>query len=212
MLTFMSLIAVSGWFALGLQFYLVLVNPDLGGLTPVQRTVKFFSYFTILSNLLVTLSLTICLLMPQSGLRKFFSRPTVKSAIAAYITIVGIVYSLVLRQLWKPEDFQLVADVMLHDGIPIMYVLYWFIFVPKGELNWKTPISWLIFPLIYLPYTLIRGAVSNQYPYPFVDVSQHGFPTVLFNSVMLLVGFFVMGEIFVGIDKLMSQTSIQNAS
>ncbi len=52
MLVFMSLIAVSGWFALGLQFYIVLVNPDLGDLTPVQRTVKFFSYFTILTNLI----------------------------------------------------------------------------------------------------------------------------------------------------------------
>jgi len=162
--------------------------------------------------LLVTLSLTICLLTPQSGLGKLFSRPTVKSAIAVSITIVGIVYRLVLRQLWNPEDFQLVADVLLHDAIPIMYVLYWFIFVPKGELNWKNPISWLIYPLIYVPYTLIRGAVSSQYPYPFVDASQHGYSAVLFNCVLLLVGFFVMGEIFVGIDKLMSRTSIQNAS
>jgi len=207
----MSLMAVIGWFALGLQFYVMLVDPALADWTLAQITAKFLSFFTILTNLLVVLSLTVCLLMPQSGLGKFFTRPTVKSAIAFYIAIVGIVYNLVLRQLWNPEGFQFVADVILHTAIPIMYVVYWFIFVPKGELNWKNPISWLIYPLIYLPYTLIQGALTNQYPYPFLDVSRLGYINVLFNAVMLTAGFFVLGEIFVGIDKLMNRTSIQNA-
>jgi len=149
--------------------------------------------------------------MPQSGLGKFFSRPSVKSAIALYIAIVGIVYNLALRQLWNPEGFQLVADVILHTAIPIMYVVYWFIFVPKGELNWTNPLSWLIYPLLYFSYTLIQGALSNQYSYPFLDVSRLGYLSVLFNAVMLTDGFFVLGEIFVGIDKLMSRTPIQNA-
>jgi len=212
MLAVMSLIAVSGWFALGLQLYILLVDPALGDLSSVQRTVKFFSFFTILTNLLVALSLTICLLMPQSGLEKFFSRPSVKSALALYIAIVGIVYNLALRQLWNPEGFQLVADVILHTAIPIMYVVYWFIFVSKGELNWIHPIWWLIYPLIYFPYTLIRGALTNHYVYPFVDVSQLGYSGVLVNAVMLTVGFLVLGEILVGIDQLMSRTSMQNAS
>ncbi len=208
----MSLIAVIGWFALGLQLYIMLVDPALSDFTPVQRIVKFFSFFTILTNLLVALSLTVFLLLPQSGLGKFFSRPSVKSAIALYIAIVGIVYNLALRQLWNPEGFQLIADVILHTAIPIMYVVYWFIFVPKGELNWTNPISWLIYPLIYFPYVVIRGALTNHNPYYFIDASQLGYSAVLFNAVMLAVGFFVLGEIFVGIDKLMSRTPIQNAS
>ncbi len=117
----MSLIAVIGWFALVLQLYIMLVDPALAGWALAQITAKFFSFFTILTNLLVALSLTVCLLLPESGLGKFFSRPSVKSAIALYIAIVGIVYNLALRQLWKPEGFQLVADVILHTAIPIMY-------------------------------------------------------------------------------------------
>ncbi len=80
MLAVMSLIAVIGWFALVLQLYIMLVDPALAGWTLAQITAKFFSFFTILTNLLVALSLTVCLLLPQSGLGKFFSRPSVKSA------------------------------------------------------------------------------------------------------------------------------------
>jgi len=58
---------------------------------------------------------------------------------------------------------------------------------------------------------LIQGALSNQYSYPFLDVSRLGYLSVLFNAVMLTVGFFVLGELFVGIDKLTNRTSIQNA-
>ncbi len=39
MLALISLIAVIGWFALGLQLYIILVDPALNDLTPVQRIV-----------------------------------------------------------------------------------------------------------------------------------------------------------------------------
>jgi len=32
-----------------------------------------------------------------------------------------------------------------------------------------------VVPLVWLAYTLIRGAVVGWYPYPFVDVSVHGY-------------------------------------
>ncbi|MFZ5976285.1 MULTISPECIES: Pr6Pr family membrane protein [unclassified Hydrotalea] len=34
--------------------------------------------------------------------------------------------------------------------------------------------GWLIYPLLYLVYILIRGSFSGFYPYPFVNVLQIG--------------------------------------
>jgi hypothetical protein len=62
---------------------------------------------------------------------------------------VGVTYSLLLRSLWSPQGGQRVADILLHDLMPIMYVAYWLIFVPKGSLLWKNTLSWTIYPLLY---------------------------------------------------------------
>ena len=58
---------------------------------------------------------------------------------AAYIAIVGIIYRLLLRQLWNPQGMQWVADVILHDVIPVGYVLYWLLFAPGRNCAGRMP-------------------------------------------------------------------------
>ena len=70
--------------------------------------------------------------------------------------------------------------------MPVLYVLYWLLFVPKSRLPWNSVLFWLIYPLAYLSYTLIHGALSGWYPYPFVDVSVVGYGRVFANSLALL--------------------------
>jgi hypothetical protein len=57
-------------------------------------------------------------------------------------------------------------------------------------------------PLAYVAYTLARGAVTNWYPYPFLDVTQLGHLTVLWHVVVLLRGFFGLRLLIIGIDRL----------
>ena len=80
-----------GWFALALQYGLVMAgNFDTNATT---RTINFFSYFTILANILAALALTLPVTAPQSALGQFFVRPTVRTAITAYIIIVMMIAS-----------------------------------------------------------------------------------------------------------------------
>ena len=37
-----------------------------------------------------------------------------------YIAIVGITYSLLLRHMWNPQGTQKIADVLLHDVVPVL--------------------------------------------------------------------------------------------
>jgi hypothetical protein len=99
--------------------------------------IKTLSYFTILTNLLVAVVATASLASRRSD--GFFTRPNTESATAVYIAIVGIIYSLLLRALWEPTGLQLAVDVALHDVIPILYLVYWVAFVPKGTLSWLAP-------------------------------------------------------------------------
>lgn len=178
------------WFALILQ--LIILQDTLG---------NFFSYFTILSNLLVATSLTVTIFAPETKIGKIVTLPTTKSAIALYILIVGLVYNLVLRGIWVPKGWQLVVDNLLHVIVPILYVLYWLIFIPKGMLKWKDGIVWAYFPLAYLIYSLIRGYFIGWYPYPFLDVSKIGYQKVFINSSFMVIAFVLVALLLIGISK-----------
>jgi hypothetical protein len=201
--------ALLGWFALVLQIYLMLAQSPAGAAAMLGTVITYFSFFTILTNFLVALVFTATALSsfssrtgrPGEGWRQFFRRPSVQAATAAYIAIVGIVYRLLLRQLWNPQGAQWVADVILHDVIPIGYVLYWLIFAPRDGLRWKDAVAWLAYPGLYLLYVLARGAVSGLYPYPFVDVHMLGYGGVLARAAVLLLVFLGMGLLVVAVGR-----------
>jgi hypothetical protein len=185
--------ASAAWFALVLQFALTMRTSIANGMTVIGAISTYLSFFTLLTNLLVAVVLSFSLLAPKSRWGRFFSSPVVGTGTALYIAMVGLVYSILLRHTWNPEGLDKLTDVILHDLVPVMYVAFWIFFVAKSGLRWRDPLSWAIYPIIYLAWILIRGAISGRYPYPFVDVGQLGYPQALLNSAMLLVIFLVAG-------------------
>lgn len=197
--------AALGWFALALQCYLTITLSIANGKTLVAGIIIFISYFTILTNLLVAVVLSLSVGASGSRWGAFLSRATVQSGAAVSIAIVGIVYSLLLRQIWDPQGWQKLADMLLHDLIPLLYVGYWAIFVRKSSLRWKDAFWWLTYPAAYFAYTLLRGAVSGWYPYPFLDPSGLGYSRVSVNAVGLLAAFLLTGLLLVAIGRWMGR-------
>jgi hypothetical protein len=77
--------------------------------------------------------------------------------------------------------------------VPLLFVLYWIIFTQKKILRWKDILPWLIFPAVYLVYSLIRGPVANWYPYPFLYAGNLGYGKVAVNSSFVMIAFLVTG-------------------
>src|SRR5947207_476625 len=95
---FLVIGALSGWFALVSQLYLIITNR----VASVPETiVRYFSFFTILTNILVAFCFTTLLTKPISKHGVFLARPKTLAAVTVYITIVGIVYNTVLRFIWE---------------------------------------------------------------------------------------------------------------
>lgn len=198
-------IAVFVWLSLALQFALAMTNPIEPEPGSVERLIRFFSYFTILTNTLVAATLTAAAFFPSSKTGMLASRSSVQAAVAVYISIVGLVYSLFLRGAWNPVGWQLAADIALHDVVPVSYVIYWLIFSPKKGLTWAEPYRWLIYPAIYTGYSLARGAFAMWYPYWFVDVTQLGYPRALANTSFVLCAFVLVGLVYCAIAKFLSR-------
>jgi hypothetical protein len=193
--------ALLGWFALVLQLYLMLAQSP--GPEWLGAVINYFSFFTILTNILTASVFTAVAFQPKDGWGKWLCRPSVQAATAVYIAIVGMVYQLLLRQLWNPQGAQWVADVLLHSIVPVGYVVYWLLFAPRVGLSWKDSVTWLIYPGAYLVYILGRGAVSGLYPYPFVDVKVLGYGGVLARAGLLLLVFLGMGLLVVAVGRWM---------
>ena len=193
-----SIGAVMGWFAVIMQFYLHMQNSPV----PVgEKILRFFGYFTIDTNILCALCLTFIALQGNSELGKFFRKATTVTALTVYITIVGITYNILLRNTWNPQGMQKLVDELLHSVIPVYFVLFWLIFVPSGNLKWKNSFPWLIYPILYMIYAIVFGAITKFYPYPFVDVNELGYSKALINSLIVLVLIFLLSLILIGIKK-----------
>jgi hypothetical protein len=201
---YLLLLAIAGWFALVGQFYLIIINRQA---SIPEVIIRYFTFFTILTNILIAVTSTAILFAPRSGWGKFFSKVTTLTAITVNIIVVGATYNAILRYIWNPQGLQRVIDELLHLIIPILFILFWLIFVPKGRLKLGNIWLWTIYPLVYLGVILIRGALSGYYPYPFVDVSQLGYPQALLNCLGIAVAFIILSIIFVGIDKLVGGRS-----
>lgn len=199
---YLILLAVAGWFALIGQFYLIIISRQE---SVAEIIIRYFTFFTILTNLLIAVGSTVLLLAPASSLGKFFSKTTTLTAIAVNIIIVGATYNIILRALWNPQGMQRLVDELLHLVIPVLFIIFWLIFVPKGRLKWGNIPLWTVYPVAYLALILIRGAISGYYPYPFVDVAKLGYPQVLLNSCGVAVAFILIAMVFVAIDKLMGK-------
>jgi hypothetical protein len=192
-------------FALILQFYLTSNLIAAQGRHLVQAILVFLDYFTILTNLLVAAALVVPLLAPASQLANFLRRPVVLGAIATYIAVVGFGYTLLLLDFRASEGPFLKADVLLHDLSPVLFVLYWLLFVRKGSLRWLHPFLWLGYPLLYVVYALLRATVTHRYPYPFLDAAALGNARVFQNVVFLAGGFLLVGLVIVALDHQCSR-------
>lgn len=186
-----------GWLAIIGQFILMMQNRQ----ADIPETIiRFFSFFTILTNILVALYFTSRISIFKKTYISKLSNNGNLTALTAFILVVGLVYQIILRGSWQPTGLQKIIDELLHSVLPLFVLIYWLKFANKTDLIFKNIKIWLWYPVGYFLYIIIRGHFSNFYPYPFINVTVIGYPQVLINSVIVSLFFlFIMGTlIFIG--------------
>jgi hypothetical protein len=193
--------ACVAWFGLALQAQVAFEAMWAYGLSTPAALAKFLSFFTILTNGLVALCYFADLVFVAKGQNPPRAWTNVRGGVAASIATVGLGYAILLRHLHHFEGWPMLANFLVHDATPVLFVVYWIGCVPKGTLDWRSPFLWLIYPALYLPWALSYGAATGSYPYPFLNVAQLGYPTVLVISAGLLVAFAAIAWLLVAIDR-----------
>jgi hypothetical protein len=187
-----------GWATLGAQYALMIDGVPAAEIA--GRTLNFFSYFTILTNLLVALAMTVAL-AGGTAVGRFAASNSARAAVTMFAVVVGVVYHLLLAATWKPTGLQWWVDQGLHTVMPVAMLIDWLALTPRTRLGWREPMRWLIFPLAYGAWTLLHGSISGWWPYWFVDLGALGLTGTARNFVGLLVFFVVVGLAVVAIDR-----------
>jgi hypothetical protein len=190
-------------FCVAMQYWLLVRGETFAGMA--GSSLRFFSFFTILTNILAAAALLLPLIAPRSGAGRYLARPSVRTAITGYIIIVGVVYYLLLSGLSRRQGWPMFFEQMLHYVTPPLFVLDWLVFVDKRGLPWRVDLGAMSFPLAYLAWTLLHGAASGWYPYPFLDVSELGYPRALINIVGLALAFLALEIALVGIGRVLAR-------
>ena len=200
-------ITIIGWITLSVRLYLRITEYDFSAF---ESTIQFFSYFTILTNLFVTIYCTNQLLRPNEKNTSILNKPETLTALMVFIMIVGLVYHVALKPIWNPEGIQMILSEICHTFIPLCTFILWIISDNKKTIELKRLLKWLLYPIVYIFFVLIRGSFSNFYPYPFLDVQTLGIGKVLTNSLFLLVVMAVFLVLFHFIGKKLSKKTVAN--
>ena|SRR6266496_2114109 len=193
--------AIVAWAGLTLQFNVSTALLAEQGRTIPYTLFRMLGYFTILTNLVVASYYTVRLLDRPSRLAAWSAKPAVGSAIALYISFVSVIFAVLLQHLTDLNGLAWIADTLLHYITPALFVVYWFVFIPKRSLRWNHALVWSAYPLAYVIYALIRGSLSGFYPYPFIDAAVLGLATVVLNTVALLAVLWLAGLLVILIDR-----------
>ena len=162
-----------------------------------DRVVRFVSYFTVQSNVIVTLIAVLLTIRPDRNGAVF--RALRLDALLC-ITVTGVVHFFLLRPIQHLEGWDAVGDVGLHIAVPLLTVVGWVLFGPRPRVAGATLLGSLIYPVLWVIYTFARGAVAGWYPYPFLDVGALGYGRAILDAIGVAVVFLVLGGIVWAID------------
>lgn len=165
------------------------------------RLIRFASYLTIWSNALVAWS-ALTLALGKDSDSRIWRALRLNAVVICFGG--GLVHFFLLRPILDLDGADLVADRLLHIVVPLLAVIGWLAFGPRGRASTDDLVPFLRLPVFWLLYTLVRGWFVDWYPYPFIDVEEHGYGIVLVNCAGISVLMFALAYGAVKLDQALS--------
>ncbi len=185
-----ALIALAAVFG---QYAILTANPEFpDALSRIWHLMKFF---TILTNLLVGIVMALIALNRHPG-------NGVLAGFVVSIVMVGAIYHALLAPPTPLPGWDYWTDIGYHTLVPIGSALWWLIWGGKALHIRQVPF-WLLWPLGYCLFALLRDLAEGNYPYFFLDVGRFGALRIALNIVGLVAVFALAGLVIVLLARLL---------
>ena len=161
-------------------------------------------YYTVLSNLLVTLfTAYLIYVMRRSGENWQSQRLLrLKGGVTMSIMITCVIYHFMLAPI--ATDFYRLENFLCHYIVPLWFLADTLLFDKQGQYKIWDPVLWTILPLVYMLFALFNGLVlklnipnskDNPFPYFFLNVNK-GWDVVIKWCLIIFAAYMVAGFIF----------------
>lgn len=160
-----GVICIGGLYALGTQIQL---SMSLLGSGPLTALWVLIEYFTILTNILMTATFAVIAVL---GRRMPYGWMTL---LTLSMIMVGAIYHALLADLRVMAGVAWWVDQTFHTLMPVAMLWFWLTEVTRHNPRNGRPVLWLIWPMAFVVYALVRGTFTGSYPYPFLDVGVLG--------------------------------------
>ena len=155
---------------------------------PTFSAANFFSYFTVISNVLLVVVLVGLVARPL--LRDADAFGAIRGTATLGIVATGLVYAVLLAPASADVDVTLRwVDLVLHTVAPIFGLVDWLVDPPRRRPTTAAAASWLLLSFVWLPYTMVRGPIVDWYPYPFLDPDEESVASIVVTSLGIAVVF-----------------------
>jgi len=200
-----GLVAAVVLFSLVLQLVLLFTggtdanSGESGTAIPLgTRLFRFFSFFTVQSNIIVGV---VAVLLAVNPLRTGRVWQVVRLDSLLGIVITGLVYAIVLAPMVQLTGWAQVANIGLHYVSPWASLAAWLVFGPRPGFRVSTAVWAFLWPVLWLIYTFAHGAISHWYPYPFLNADALGLGQAVVNSLLVVLVAAVLAAVLLVIDR-----------
>ncbi|HEY0813381.1 MAG TPA: Pr6Pr family membrane protein [Pseudonocardia sp.] len=204
---FFALGAATVVVALAIQIPITAAARDGFFNTPGARVANLFAFFTILSNVLVGVTDAVFAARPRS--RSTLLSVARFDAVSA-ITVTGVVYHLLLAGRYHLHGAEEFANQLFHTVTPLLTVAGWLLFGPRRLVGRRVVALSLLYPVAWLVFTLVRGAIIGWYPYPFLDVDELGYARVALTCAAITLLFLGLAACYAAIDRVLARRAAEH--
>ena len=179
------------------------------------RPGEYFAYFSIVTAIVAGSFLVatgIGLVRNQEDSKRI---EIARLSFTVAMIVVGVVYHLLLAD--APGDVRdgdyvwpVLPNEVIHTYGPILLVID-YLLSHKAFLKLRAALWVAVFPLTWLVFSVIRGLVTNWWPYWFINPNEEGGVPGMLTYIAAITSFFlILGFLVLGIKKLTQKVVSRN--
>lgn len=173
----------------------------------IEFAADFFSYFTILSNVLAMILFLFFGLTTGKRIEHRKKLDTLRAAVTTYMAITGIIYwTILVKNPGAPAAYPWIT-ITAHGIMPIAVVIEWLLLPPIAKIKLKKAFLFLLFPVLFVIYTEIRGPLVNWYPYFFLNPEKVTYTQMSKYIIGILVLTYIVSLVILSVGNKLQKTS-----
>lgn len=174
----------------------------------VFRPWEYFSYFTIQTSLIAIVTLSVAGWFAWNGRTETRVLNIVRLCTVTFTVVVTLVYNLLLRGLPDAAAdgdyvWPVLPNEILHVWAAIFMLIDWILSSRRINLRVRTIFWVLVFPLVWLVYSIIRGLIVDWWPYWFINPNEPAGVTGMLTYIVGIMLFLLTVAIgLVGLQRI----------